>query len=266
MRFDEFSDKLYYLRKDRKMSLEELATATGISKTTLGKIENEYVDTSFRNIVTLANYYGVSIDYLLGLKRDEKIEKTEISDLGLSDKAIAKLTEDKHHAQLISILISSEKFDEFLNRLELLLDRSMEQIYSGLNQYYENAVHRIETKSDGKLPTDEISNILEHLHFDDSFDRFKLHEMLDVLIDELQNKYGNELSADNSVNSSLNVLLRSAAATTNDEQIKKPQLRDILADMVEASPEESRAMLYGMIDAIDTALHMQNYTVKKIKY
>ena len=90
--------------------------------------------------------------------------------------------------------------------------------------------------------------------------------MLDVLIDELQTKHGNEISTDNSVNSSLNVLLRSAAATTNDEQIKKPRLRDILADMVKAAPEESRAMLYGMIDAIDTALHMQNYTVKKIKY
>lgn len=90
--------------------------------------------------------------------------------------------------------------------------------------------------------------------------------MLDVLIDELQTKHGNEISVDNSVNSSLNVLLRSAAAITNDEQIKKPRLRDILSDMVEASPEESREMLYGMIDAIDTALYMQNYTVKKIKY
>lgn len=55
------------------------------------------MDTSFKNIVTLADYYGISIDYLLGREHSEEVAKTEISKLVLMDKAIEKLKADKRH-------------------------------------------------------------------------------------------------------------------------------------------------------------------------
>ncbi|MGM9937912.1 MAG: hypothetical protein ACI38A_11255, partial [Candidatus Ornithomonoglobus sp.] len=93
---------------------------------------------------------------------------------------------------------------------------------------------------------------------------FKIREALNALLNELKKKYGNEISVDKSVNSPLNILLRNMDAAVDDSGEKKPKLRDILKGMVKAAPEENREMLNNMLDAIDTALHMQNHTVKRI--
>ena len=54
---------------DKKLTLEQLAEQTGLSKSALGKYESE--DCGGINhyaIQKLAKFYGVSTDYLLGLK------------------------------------------------------------------------------------------------------------------------------------------------------------------------------------------------------
>ncbi len=56
------SDSLYEIR----MSLQELSDATGIPSSTLGNYEkDENVDMSLGNLLTLADFYHVSTDYLL---------------------------------------------------------------------------------------------------------------------------------------------------------------------------------------------------------
>ena len=61
-------EKLKDLRVERRLTLEQLAEETGISKSALGKYEaDDYKDISPFSIVTLAKYYGVSTDYLMGL-------------------------------------------------------------------------------------------------------------------------------------------------------------------------------------------------------
>lgn len=58
-------EKLKDLRVERGLGLEELAAATGISKSSLGKYESDdYKDISPFNLVKLAEFYGVSTDYL----------------------------------------------------------------------------------------------------------------------------------------------------------------------------------------------------------
>lgn len=53
---------------DRGLTLEQLAEATGLARSTLGNYEaNDYKDISPFNIAILARFYGVSTDYLLGL-------------------------------------------------------------------------------------------------------------------------------------------------------------------------------------------------------
>ena len=56
-------ERLKDLRVERKLTLEELAEATGLSKSALGSYEaDDYKDISPFSIVTLAEYYGVSSD------------------------------------------------------------------------------------------------------------------------------------------------------------------------------------------------------------
>ncbi len=53
---------------DKKLTLEQLAEQTGLSKSALGKYENEdRGDINHYAIQKLAKFYGVSTDYLLGL-------------------------------------------------------------------------------------------------------------------------------------------------------------------------------------------------------
>lgn len=62
---------------ERHLTLEQLAEETGISKSALGKYESDdFKDISPFSIVTLAKFYGVSTDYLLGLT-ETKITQTQ---------------------------------------------------------------------------------------------------------------------------------------------------------------------------------------------
>ena len=100
MRLDILSENLKWLRIKRQLKMEAVEAETGISTSTLSKLERldeEPFETSFQNIVTLADYYGVSIDYLLGREHSEEVTKTEIDELNLTDNAIEKLKSDKRN-------------------------------------------------------------------------------------------------------------------------------------------------------------------------
>ena len=61
-------ERLWELRKDKGLNLEELSELTGISKSALGSYEKEdYKEINHGNLITLADFYEVSVDYLLCL-------------------------------------------------------------------------------------------------------------------------------------------------------------------------------------------------------
>ena len=66
-------ERLKDLRVERGLTLEQLAEQTGLSKSALGKYEaDDFKDISPFSIVTLAKFYGVSTDYLLGMTDTKK--------------------------------------------------------------------------------------------------------------------------------------------------------------------------------------------------
>ena len=85
-------ERLKDLRVERRMKLEELAEATGLSKSALGSYEtDDYKDISPFSIVTLAEYYGVSTDYLLGVSEMKNHPDTDLAGLHLSDDMLKKI-------------------------------------------------------------------------------------------------------------------------------------------------------------------------------
>ena len=70
---------------DKKLTLEQLAEQTGLSKSALGKYENEDCgDINHYAIQKLAKFYGVSTDYLLG--------RTDVVSIDLTDLTLAEVT------------------------------------------------------------------------------------------------------------------------------------------------------------------------------
>ena len=77
---------------DKHLTLEQLAEQTGLSKSALGKYEgDDYKDISPFAIATLAEFYGVSTDYLLGVTELKNHPNAELHELHLSDAMLELL-------------------------------------------------------------------------------------------------------------------------------------------------------------------------------
>lgn len=66
MNFD-YINRIKDLRKDSDLSQEELAKRLGVHTTTYARWEQNPKTIKLPNLIMLAEYYNVSIDYLAGL-------------------------------------------------------------------------------------------------------------------------------------------------------------------------------------------------------
>lgn len=70
---------------DKHLTMEQLTEQTGLSESALNKYENnDYKDISPFTIATLAEFYRVSTDYLMGLSENKNQPNTELQALHLS--------------------------------------------------------------------------------------------------------------------------------------------------------------------------------------
>ena len=65
---ENFSQRLKNLRKEKEVGQIELAKAIGVSKGIISLWENELREPKLNNLIALAQYFGVSMDYLAGLE------------------------------------------------------------------------------------------------------------------------------------------------------------------------------------------------------
>ena len=111
------------------MSLQELSDATGIPSSTLGNYEkDENVDMSLGNLLTLADFYHVSTDYLLCRTELREHTNKSVSDLHLNDDAVQILTDEKYNPRLLSELLSHKYFHKFMTDLEIYIDGLLLQL------------------------------------------------------------------------------------------------------------------------------------------
>lgn len=69
-----FGERLKGLRKSKKISQEKLGKILGVTSTAIYSWEINRTQPPFEKLIELANFFGVSMDYLLGIT-DEKISK-----------------------------------------------------------------------------------------------------------------------------------------------------------------------------------------------
>lgn len=73
-----FGDRLKKLRIEKNLSQDELGKICGVAKNTVSYWEKNNTEPSIQIIKKLAQLFGVSTDYLLGIDSDEK-EKLKIA-------------------------------------------------------------------------------------------------------------------------------------------------------------------------------------------
>ncbi len=117
------SERLEDLRKERGLTLEELAEATKISKSALNKYENQdFKDISPFNVVTLAKFYGVTTDYLMGVSNIENRPDAEIHELRLTNEALRVLKNGGFNGKLLSEVICHKNFQRLMIDMEIFVD------------------------------------------------------------------------------------------------------------------------------------------------
>ncbi|AQS10614.1 HTH-type transcriptional regulator Xre [Clostridium saccharobutylicum] len=72
-------DKIKILRKKKGLTQQELSAAIGVSRSTIGMIEKNLQGTGKETLMKLADFFGVTVDYLLSdneqTENNEEIKK-----------------------------------------------------------------------------------------------------------------------------------------------------------------------------------------------
>ena len=158
---------------DRGLSLEQLAEQTGLSKSALGKYESEdFKDISPFAIVTLAKFYGVSTDYLLGLTEQKNHPDTALSELhlNLSDDAIEVLKNGKFNKRLLSEMLCHPDFQRMMLDAEIFVDQIADMRINDMNAVLETVRQMLLAKhttgqDDLYLRTLELAQVQEEEYF-----------------------------------------------------------------------------------------------------
>lgn len=70
-----FSERLIYLRKERKISQKKIAEAIGMSEQAYQKYEYNKREPGEKKLIAIAEYYNISIDYLVGRTENPEVNK-----------------------------------------------------------------------------------------------------------------------------------------------------------------------------------------------
>ena len=164
-------ERLKDLRTARKLTLEQLAAEVGISKSALGKYESDNgKDISPYSILLLADYYGVSCDYLMGRTETKNHPNTALHELHLSDASIDVLRTGKFNHRLLSELICHKDFQRFMLDAEIYVDRIADMRIKDMNAVLEAVRQMALMKNGGEendlhLRTLEVAQIREDEYF-----------------------------------------------------------------------------------------------------
>lgn len=128
-------EKLKDLRVENGLSLEQLADATGISKSALSAYEvDEDREINSYNLRILAKFYNVTSDYLLGLSETRQFSSMSTDSLHISDDAVKLLQDGKYNPLLLSEILTNANFLRFMADAEIYVDGNVTTQFHTLNK------------------------------------------------------------------------------------------------------------------------------------
>ena len=172
---------------DKHLTLEQLAEQTGLSKSALGKYESDdYKDISPFAIATLAEFYGVSTDYLMGLSENKNHPNTELQALHLSDDMVELLSSGKINNRLLCELATHPNFQRLMVDMEIFIDRIADMRVEQMNLILE-ATRQIVINSHAPGANDLYMRTLELGQIQESdFFSHVLHDDLDSIVRDIR--------------------------------------------------------------------------------
>lgn len=178
------------LRTEQNLSLRELASKLGISYTSLGKYERNEQQPSFETLEKIADYFQVSIDYLLGRSDnrtyDNLVFDTDMKHLKKAFNNAPALVKSHFTNIIDSVFVLSfgtlkDGSDiEYIKLIEQIFDCLLKIHQTGLNNFILPPTSKeIDTKYQLFLSKqEELNNLIKQLFYYSNWNDFSQKDQL----------------------------------------------------------------------------------------
>ena len=221
-------ERMKDLRVARGLTLEQLAAETGLSKSALGNYEeNEQKDISPYSIEVLADYYGVSPDYLTGRTEIKNRPNAELHELHLSEGAMDILKNGTINNRLLCELMTHPDFRRLMIDMEIYIDRIADMRIKDMNAILA-AVRQELIEKHQPVENDLYVRTLELAQIEESeFFTHTIHNELDSILRDIREDHKKD-------------------STTADEGTSAEQVRQNLTDAIsyKGTEQEKQAKVF----------------------
>ena len=129
-RAERFKDARTVHNQHGKQTMDSVAAATNITKSVIHALEDEKTDrdVGYKTVAALANHYGVSAHWLLGLTDDHKLLPSAVDDLSLSAAAVDRLMSIGSHeyseelTEALNLILEDPQLFTLLLRVKMVTD------------------------------------------------------------------------------------------------------------------------------------------------
>ena len=225
-------ERLKDLRVTQGLTLKELSKQTGLSASVLGSYEtDEDKEISPYSVSTLAKFYGVSTDYLLGLTETKNHPNTELHELGLRDEMIELLKSGRINNRLLCELATHEGFRRFLVDMEIYVDRIADMRIHDMNTVLE-ATRRTILEKQGADGDDLYVRTLELAQVsEDDYFAHVMHGDLDVIARDIRDRHQRDTTTADTDSPAADAAAKLQEALTYEGSPEEKQARVFLSQL-----------------------------------
>lgn len=186
-------ERLKDLRVARGLKLEELAEQTNISKSALGSYESDdFKEINHGSLLKLADFYQVSVDYLLGLTDNREYGNTPLNELHLSDEVVGLLKSGRINNRLLCEIISHEKFAELMADAEIYVDGVATMSFHDMNSSLA-AIRAMILEEHPEAAADRALKVLEASQIgEEDFFCHVTHKTWDTILHDIREAHEND--------------------------------------------------------------------------
>ena len=210
-------ERLKDLRVERGLTLEQLAEQTNLSKSALGSYEAaDFKDISHYALIKLAQFYGVTADYLLGLSEVKRHPNADLADLRLSDGMIDLLKSGRLDNSLLCELAAHPDFPRLMADLEIYVNGTAVKQVQSANAIVDAMSATIMKQHNPGLTDPQLRQLIAAHIDDDSFCRYIIQQDINGIALDLREAHRDDflsVSEDNS----LKGLLEAATEITDPD-------------------------------------------------
>lgn len=253
------NERITDLRTMSGLSQKELADRIDVPTSTLCRIEQGKISNVSNDVlIKLANFFNVSTDYLLGLTNVKFKKNVELSELGLTNKALFALLSGSVNGALLSQIIEHPHFVTLLDTADAYFKDAHKAGIQSRNDVINLATASLKDfmkeHSENRM---EISHDIRQLNAEkiggDEADLNKLRNIFVSILKDIKAEYGNapqDIEA-----TEFQEMLAEIKTQSDDIQAKRPITETDIANIT--------ASFLSGVDALDEAETLMFYELSK---